>query len=761
MKRSLILCGLALCGAAALNAGPFENEVESLGSDSIERSAAVEELARAGDEAFEDLMDGLALDPDEEGVDEFEEARRVAIQRECVRLLGALGDTRASAGLLEILRGDNPPMWTSTACANALGLIWKDKEASPEREDVEAELTALASSTETDEALRWASLRSLARLGTGAVIAMGVLADDEASDLFRSAAIEVVVSTGHVDAADQLIALWESQRGEEAAEVTKGLGVKALFGLAELGDDRAVGGLIDVATLRDFTEFPDLQNRAIDLLKSDDLRAVALDELVAAFKDVDREAQHREVARTLGELGADGVTTFLAIADDEAPEGEAPDYYKLKVDQWLSSLRSAEALSAFVAAYDEVDPENAELRETIFAHIYSNRRSIDQADQSFFHVAADDETLEAEKRAQAIAAWAESQGKDAFDQLSIWVKSDVPEIRAQATQSLGRSFIPLAKSQPLLVEALGSEGEEFTETRRNALSGLLRSTDEDLLPLFLERLDPELEPDAETRRRAIQAVDGYTKTAGIDEAEVYPALKERLDDADADVRAAALNRLVVMANNLGRTGEATGIVEDGLTDNNHEVRDAAYRRVTLVASDIDTNKVVSAALLEETSEMQRSSVLALSRLDNFGDDAERHERLVDLALRVVNSASHRSYARELLAAIDESAPARKRYITEAVRGRIEEDREAGNHATLPVLIRTLIDIEDVTYFNEVKEMAEIANVELRRACVDYLAETGTTNDIPFLRQLKDRSDSAADAVRGHIDDAIRTLEDRG
>ncbi len=279
--------------------------------------------------------------------------------------------------------------------------------------------------------------------------------------------------------------------------------------------------------------------------------------------------------------------------------------------------------------------------------------------------------------------------------------------------------------------------------------------------MFLERLDPEKEPDADVRHRAIQALAGYTRTAGIDDDEVYPALKARMDDADAKVRAIALNRVVVMANNLGRTDEATEIVEKGLVDNDSEVRIAAYNRVVLVTREVDPSKVIRAALMEETREMKGSAVIALSNLDNFGEEAEQQKSLVDLALSVTDNPARRSYAKKLLAAIDESVPALKKYITDSVRAKIESQRESRQYATLPVLIRTLIAIDDVTYFEEVKEMAEIANVELRKACIEYFAETGTKNDIPFLRNLKERTDSAADAVRGQIENAIRTLEDRG
>src|SRR5690606_23622278 len=102
-------------------------------------------------------------------------------------------------------------------------------------------------------------------------------------------------------------------------------GLQALFGLASMGDTRAVDGLVDVTTLNEFANNTGLRDHAVRLMKTEALLTQTLAALVAAFKDVDKPTARGRAAQTLGDLGARGVTAFLAVADDEAPkpkEGE-------------------------------------------------------------------------------------------------------------------------------------------------------------------------------------------------------------------------------------------------------------------------------------------------------------------------------------------------------------------------------------------------------------------------------------------------------
>lgn len=771
MMRSLLI-GILSAACAALAAGEYAPDVEQLGSKA-EAPGAFERLAKAGDEAFEDLMDGLDVDPDEEGVSADEAHRRSQVRMGCARLLGTLGDTRASAKLLQLLRdnsGENPSYpWLAQACANALGRIWAGSDSGDGRNEALAGLRTAAGEG-VDPQVRYGALRGLAHMKDGADVAMALIENAEAPGLLRSAAIDIVVATGHKPAGDMLHTIWNTQRGGEARDYVKALGVQALFALADLGDKRAVDGLVDVATLNEFAAHATLRSRAVRLADSDALRNEAVGALVATFKDVDKPTQRQRAAQTLGEFGAPGVTAYLDIADDPPPEpqeGEDPDkypedHYRKEVDRWLSSLRTPSALEAFVEAYNSL-PEDAEaLRGPIVDHLLANRSALSTSSLELFRTAANDESLESPKRAQAINAWAEAMGKESFSDLEQWGKSEDGVIRAQAVQNLGRNYIPLAKSKPLLEEALKGAGEDFAKARQNALSGLQRSDDKDLLPLFLDSLDPEKEPVADVRRTALQSIDAYRRNARLEDGDVYEAVKGRVTDADADVRGQALRLTVTMAQRMGNKNEAVQMVETGLTDESNEVRLQAYQLVSMVAGDVDTDRVIRAALLEDTRDLQGNAVVALSKLRAFGDDTDRQKRVADLALKVIDDRARESFAKDLLGKLFKASPALFTHMSDSIRAKIGEfttgDRK--QYDRVPVLIRTLVEIEDFQYFEEVKELAELPNVELRRACIEYIARTGTRDDISFLRGLREKTDMAAGATRANIDDAIRELEDK-
>jgi hypothetical protein len=61
---------------------------------------------------------------------------------------------------------------------------------------------------------------------------------------------------------------------------------------------------------------------------------------------------------------------------------------------------------------------------------------------------------------------------------------------------------------------------------------------------------------------------------------------------------------------------------------------------------------------------------------------------------------------------------------------------------------------------QVKELAEVANVSLRRACVDYIKTVGTKKDVPFLRELRNKKDAVTAAVTRDIDAAIEALNNK-
>lgn len=780
MKRSLLIWAMAAISAATLQAGDFADSVKDLG-DSNRASSAIEKLSEAGDEAFEDLMDGLKQNPDEEGISAEEKAQRSARRLACARLLGTLGDSRASAELAVILEAqsvENPSYpWLGAACANSLGRLWSEKAAGTDRDQIVASLKLHAGDAKLDNRLRWGCLHGLAALKQGADVAAPILADEAAANLLRSAAIEVVVSAGSKGSSDVMLKLWETQRlgaigedGErlpnEVKNYTKPLGLQALFGLATLGDTRAVSGLVDVTTLNEFRSLETLRAEAARLMQQDSLKSASVAALVETFKDVEKPVQRTNAAMTLGEFGADGVTAFLAIADDEAPkakEGQPEyeaDYYATQVDSNLGQLRSPEALEAFVEAYAGVPTESKKLREKIIEQLLNNRNSLKDKSLEIFRTAANDEALEAPQRAKAINAWAEAKGKESFAELSVWVKSADGVIRAQAAQNLGRSYIPLAKSKPLLIEVLNDKGEDFAKARENSLQGLQRSDDKDLLSLFKDSLDPEKEASADVRKVALNSLEVYRRTARVDDEDVFPVIESRLTDPDENVRAAATRVASTMSQVMGNNSKTVEIIENALADNSKEVRLQGYNQLSLVAADVDVAKVIRAALLEDTRDLKGNAIAALNRLSSYGDDAEQQKGLVDLSLAVMEARVRENDARGVLGKLSQGV--QFNYISDQVRSKIETATTGDNkqYTFVPSLIDTLIAIGDVTYFEEVKKLADVSNVDMRRAAVRYIKEFGTKKDVAFLRDLREKKDSAAPALMPEIDTAIETLNNK-
>lgn len=783
MTRSLLILSLMLM-PAGLFAGDFADAVKDLGDKNL-RTSAIEKLSNAGGDAFEDLLDGLKQNPDTEGIDAEEAAKRSARRLECARLLGAIQNTNASADLMQILGSQAVATpkhpWLGAACASALGRLWSEKEANADRNEVARALKQYAADPALDKRVRWGSLHGLAAMKDGGDVAAALLEDPKvADDLLRSAAIEVIVATGRKASLDFLLNVWETQRfgpkgedgtrkGAESKDYAKPLGMQALFAMAALGDKRAAAGLVDVTTLNEFANFTSLREQAVRDMKTKELSADAITTLVATFKDVDKAIQRNRSAQTLGDLGAVGVTAFLDIADDEAPkpkEGEPADkypadYYAKQVDMNLTSLRSDDALKAFVEAYGKLPAESKSLREKIVDHLLGNRNSLKGNDVNLFRTAADDESLEAAKRANAVNAWAEAKGKEAFDDLSRWVKHADGVIRAQAVQNLGRTYIPLVKSMPLLKEALADKGENYSKARENALQGLQRSDDKELLPLFIDSLDPAKETNADVRNAALKAIEVYRRNARVEDDKVFPAIKARTTDTDGNVRATAVQKAASMALLMGNKNDAVEIIHTALTDSNNEVRLQAYGQVSMMPTDIDTTKVMDAALKEDATDMKGHAVNALSRLgdDSFGTDTERQKLLVNMAMGVIEDRVREQAAKDLIGKLGKGALFN--YTSDKLRTRIKEvTGEIKEYAKAAVLIRALIAITDDTYFSTVQELAEAPNVELRRACVEYIKTFGTKKDVPFLRKLSERTDNAALGVKPDIDAAIAELQDR-
>lgn len=773
MNRKLLTWLMASIAAAPLFAGPHADNVKDLG-DSSRRSAAFETIAKAGDEAFEDLLEGLGQNPDEDGVSATTKAERSNRRLACARLIGGLRDTRASAKLLEIFNAN--AIETSAypelagACATSLGRLWAEKPASADRAAVIDALKAAAVNDKLLKQIRWGALHGLTHLKAGADVAAPMISADGELAL-REAAIDVIVAARHTASADALLDLWETQRlgpkgedgnrsGAVAADYTKPLGVHALLALAALDDARSVAGLVDLATLANFAGHPTWREAAQKQMKRDVLRAKSIEALAAVFKDDEKPTQHRDAASAMGECGADGVTAFLAISDTPVPEGKPETHFKDRVDRNLSSLRSESALKAFVEAYGKIAAEKKDLRGRVIDHLLNNRTMLKKEGIELFRTAADDASLESPKRAQCINAFAETRGKDSLADLERWIKSEDGVIRAQAVQNMGRNYIPLNKSKPHLIEAMKSPGDDFAKARENALQGLQRSDDKELKQLFIDALDPAKESSALVRNAALRAIDTWRRNAKVSDDDVFPAVKARAQDTDADVRATAIRIGVTFALRMGQKTTVAELVSNGLTDESKDVRLQAYGQVAVVGSDIDANKLITAALGETDLQSKAEAVMALSRLDKFEDKA-RHEKIADLAFSVLEQPGRESSAIELLGRLTEDGGPFT-YVSDKARKQIDTFTTGAEqrYDRVPSLVRLLIRIKDNVFFKKIEEMAKLPNVELRRACVDYIVTFGTREDANFLRTLRDMTDATAQQVAGHIDDGIRKLQDK-
>ncbi len=772
-----VFCVMICC--ATLTAGEFEQAVADLG-DTARRAAAVETLAKAGNDALEDLLDGLKQDPDETDADlsATVKAERRLRRHECARLLGTLRATDAVATLSDYLKTlavvDSSDPDFAAACASALGRICgKDKQT--ERATAVPELERIAGDDKLSPIIRWGALHGLEAMGAGGEVAAPLVTNVDMALPVRVGAIRTVVAAGRKQSADDLHGIWQDQHlgsadeegnrsNPDAAMRTSALGLTALHGLALLEDSRAVSGLVDFATMPEYAALRSLREEAVRLMQLPSLKTQALQRLTEVLKDDATAVQHDRAAQTLGEFGADGVTAFLGVAEAPPPEGKPETHYRDRVDRFLPSLNAEEALSAFATAYRTLPASETskKLRDKIIEHLLQNRHNLQPEVIALLREAADDaENLEPPRRATCINVYADNRGKDSFEDLKRWAASDEPVIRAQAVDNLGRNYIPLKDSKPLLTEAAKSPGEEFSKARVNALRGLQRSDDKELLSLFVDALSPEKEPSAEVRSAALTALDSYRAAARIRDDEIFPVVKGRLGDPDHSVRAAAVRVTVTTAQRLGETKAAVEAVEQALGDIHEDVRSAGYQQMMTVATGVTPKKVVDAALKEEATRMKSEAATALSRLSAWGH-AESTRKVWEFGVDLLKSPAHVYNAAELLKKA-QNDPTNFTYITGEVRSLIDEmtASSTAQHSRVAPLLDVLIALKDEGYFKRVLELSEISDVTLRRKCVDFISTFGTIKDVAHLKALRDRTDAAANATRDHINRAIQTLEDRG
>ncbi|MEE9311972.1 MAG: hypothetical protein V3V10_06100, partial [Planctomycetota bacterium] len=465
-----------------------------------------------------------------------------------------------------------------------------------------------------------------------------------------------------------------------------------------------------------------------------------------------------QTASALGGLGAAGVTALLKVGETKPiPEGKPENYYSKRVEDNLGQLNGTEALAAFAEAYRNAG-DNEKQRLQLISQLLRYRSEIKKKDAGVFKEGANDEELEAAKRGECVAAFATVMGKAGFEDLKTWSTSTEAIVRAQAVTGMGSTAIPLSKSTPVLKAVLNDRHMDFFKARENALEGLKRSSDKELLAVFIESMDPEVEKSENVRNRALLSLRGFQLSSGCSEEDMIEAVEARLADEAELVRSEALNLYVRMALNLSEGEKAGKAVEAGLIDKATSVRKIAFQNVSAVRQNLDTAKVLTAALAEEEISLRSVAVIALANLEVLPEDEGKMQAVVDLCFKVLSESSSNRNAQELISKAVDNAPKISRKTIKAVKTKISELKASGEMRSMVGWISVLMSLDDSSYGEEIKKLAELDNSELRKKCVAYLVEFGGEDDINWLRSLRDRSDSAAGRVRGDIESAMKKLE---
>lgn len=578
MKALILTLVLALLCAAPLAAGDFEDDVKDLG-ESGKQASAIERLSKAGLDAFDDVFDGLKLDPDEEGIEATEKASRSDTRLACARLLGIYGDTRASETLRALLLPETEPEaypWLRSASASALGRIWGPKKTSDERKQVVAALKKLAADEAAGLVIRWGCLRGLARLKQGAALALGLLGPATEVNL-RLAAIEVLVAAGHKAAGDKLfeIAGWRF-RGESSKEFREEwLAVR----IEKLGlDDEAATRLSELGLTA--WEATVKENGAHD------------EALLAAGTDKGKKAEAvKEHTRKLKEL--------WKIADDEIG---ADDALKAKLGRWkmeTNPLRrkppNQRTEPIGVAAVFAL----ASLKDKRCVPGLVDILTLSDFDRSYVTYRKQAEYFLRELQPEAIPMLADlirDHRKSAE-----W---------GQAALALGE-FGADGVAALLAIAYEDKEGETILRDRVDLQLNLLRN--EAALEAFVvtyRRLDPKNETEKKLRDKVVNQLLAYFRE--VHEKVVFKEIADDIDNIKAPDRARAIN---AYADGMGK--EAFEALKVWVKDKESVVRRRAVQKLgtSLIPLD-DSTPVLKEAVADEDPDVRRAALRGLQRSDD-------------------------------------------------------------------------------------------------------------------------------------------------
>ncbi len=502
--------------------------------------------------------------------------------------------------------------------------------------------------------------------------------------------------------------------------------------------------------------------KALDKNNDAKLDATEVDAAVLAEKD-----DNKDGGITLAEFSA-----HYKVADDKLGEEytkldtdknaklEHVVKYTSRVEGQLGLLVEDSALQAVMDAWRALPAEDAG-RKILMRKLLLQRPKV--ALDLFREVAGDDK-VEAMQRAQAIDAYAEVKGKDAFEDLKAWcAEPNPPEVRRAATRNLGREFVPLSKSEEILKQKLT---DPDAETRLTALRGLQRSDKKENVEVFVKRLAEDTE--ASVRRTALETLEQFNMNAKLDGEGIYePVKKAFYEDKDSTVRAQALRLGVILAEQKGDNNATKDMIAKGLEDKDQVVRSQVYTLMYRpnVKSQIDTKKLVEAVLKESEFQGKGDGVQALSYLDaeKWGDASlseDQRKAVTDLALSVL--ADRRSpFVATLLGKLKDKGGQFTR-ISDKTQALLGDALKATNpdYGRIASCLEVLNNIKDTSTgaFDLARKAAKLPNYESRVAAIRFIQTNGDKGDVAFLRELQNMGDATASSVKRVIDEAIGALE---
>lgn len=501
-----------------------------------------------------------------------------------------------------------------------------------------------------------------------------------------------------------------------------------------------------------------------DKNKSTKLEADEIDGASLAAWDVNKDGSVDMVEFTAGYKVPDDKLTeqFNKLDGNKNAKLENIVKFTSRVEGQLGLIMEDNALQSIMDAWRAMPADDAG-RKIVMRKLLLQRPRVAL---DLFREVAGDAKVEAVQRAQAIDAYAEVKGKDAFDDLKAWADEANPvEVRRAAVRMMGREFIPLSKSEEVLKL---KTSDPDAETRINAMRGLQRSDKKENADVFLKRLAEDTE--ASVRRAALETLEQFNLTAKLDGERIYePVKKAFAEDKDATVRAQALRLSIVLAEQRGDNNVTKDLVAKALDDKELSVRSQVYTQMFRqnVKSQVDTKKLIEAALRETEFQGRGDAVMALSYIDaekwtDKAIESRLHEAVVDLAMAVL--ADRRSpYVSTLLGNLSSKGI----QFTRISEKTIALLKDAAKQPTVDYArmasgleILTRIKERNKDAFDLAKQAAKMPSYEARLAAVRFIQELGDKGDIPFLREVQNLGDATSSSVKHVIDEAIRALEAR-